>query len=365
VHDRDHLARAMAELSGFGSLGKEGGLSAERPVLVDRFLEDATEVDVDAIRDHTGDVLIGGVMEHVEEAGVHSGDSACAIPPQTLPSWVVEVIEAYTKAIADALEVRGLINVQYAVAGTNVYVIEANPRASRTVPFVAKATGVPLAKIATRVMLGATLNELRAEGLLGESVLARSSTKVAVKEAVLPFNRFPEVDTALGPEMRSTGEVMGIDDTFGRAFFKAELAAGTVLPTSGTVFLSLADGDKPAGIVVAQRLRALGFGIAATTGTARYLTRFGIPVDHEVGKVSEGSAVNAVELIASGDIAFVINTPQGRGGRTDGEAIRKAANVHRVSSVTTVEAALAAVQGMAEQVNRAIEVCSLQEHHGR
>ena len=365
VHDRDHLARAMAELSGFGSLGKEGGLSAERPVLVDRFLEDATEVDVDAIRDHTGDVLIGGVMEHVEEAGVHSGDSACAIPPQTLPSWVVEVIEAYTKAIADALEVRGLINVQYAVAGTNVYVIEANPRASRTVPFVAKATGVPLAKIATRVMLGATLNELRAEGLLGESVLARSKTKVAVKEAVLPFSRFPEVDTALGPEMRSTGEVMGIDDTFGRAFFKAELAAGTVLPTSGTVFLSLADGDKPAGIVVAQRLRAQGFAIAATTGTARYLTRFGIPVDHEVGKVSEGSAVNAVDLIASGDIAFVINTPQGRGGRTDGEAIRKAANVHRVSSVTTVEAALAAVQGMAEQVNRAIEVCSLQEHHGR
>ena len=365
VHDRDHLARAMAELSGFGSLGKEGGLSAERPVLVDRFLEDATEVDVDAIRDRTGEVLIGGVMEHVEEAGVHSGDSACAIPPQNLPSWVVEVIEAYTKAIADALDVCGLINVQYAVAGTNVYVIEANPRASRTVPFVAKATGVPLAKVATRVMLGATLTELRTEGLLGESVLKRSSTKVAVKEAVLPFNRFPEVDTALGPEMRSTGEVMGMDDTFGRAFFKAELAAGTVLPTEGTVFLSLADGDKPAGIVVAQRLRALGFGIAATTGTARYLTRFGITVDQEVGKVSEGSAINAVDLIASGDIAFVINTPQGRGGRTDGEAIRKAANVHRVSSVTTVEAALAAVQGMAEQSNRPIEVCSLQEHHGR
>jgi len=365
VHDRDHLARAMAELSGFGSLGKEGGLSAERPVLVDRFLEDATEVDVDAIRDRTGEVLIGGVMEHVEEAGVHSGDSACAIPPQNLPSWVVEVIEAYTKAIADALDVCGLINVQYAVAGTNVYVIEANPRASRTVPFVAKATGVPLAKVATRVMLGATLAELRTEGLLGESVLKRSSTKVAVKEAVLPFSRFPEVDTALGPEMRSTGEVMGMDDTFGRAFFKAELAAGTVLPTEGTVFLSLADGDKPAGIVVAQRLRALGFGIAATTGTARYLTRFGITVDQEVGKVSEGSAINAVDLIASGDIAFVINTPQGRGGRTDGEAIRKAANVHRVSSVTTVEAALAAVQGMAEQSNRPIEVCSLQEHHGR
>ncbi|NDH48108.1 MAG: carbamoyl-phosphate synthase large subunit [Acidimicrobiia bacterium] len=207
VHDRDHLARAMAELSGFGSLGKEGGLSAERPVLVDRFLEDATEVDVDAIRDHTGEVIIGGVMEHVEEAGVHSGDSACAIPPQTLPSWVVEVIESYTAAIATALDVRGLINVQYAVAGTNVYVIEANPRASRTVPFVAKATGVPLAKVATRVMLGATLNELRSEGLLSRSVLLDSPSTVAVKEAVLPFNRFPEVDTALGPEMRSTGEV--------------------------------------------------------------------------------------------------------------------------------------------------------------
>ena len=363
VHDRDHLARAMAELTGFGSLGKEGGLSAERPVLVDRFLEDATEVDVDAIRDHTGEVLIGGVMEHVEEAGVHSGDSACAIPPQTLPSWVVDVIRAYTEAIAGALDVRGLINVQYAVAGTNVFVIEANPRASRTVPFVAKATGVPLAKVATRVMLGATLAELRAEGLLQPSVL--DAGRVAVKEAVLPFNRFPEVDTALGPEMRSTGEVMGIDTSFGRAFYKAELAAGTVLPRSGTVFLSLADGDKPAGIVVAQRLRELGFDIAATTGTAEYLDRFGLTVDRTVGKVSEGGGDTAVDLIASGNISFVINTPQGRGGRTDGEAIRKAANVHRVPSVTTVKAALAAVQGLAEQADRPLEVCSLQEHHGR
>ena len=363
VHDREHLARAMAELTGFGSLGKEGGLSAERPVLVDRFLEDATEVDVDAIRDHTGEVLIGGVMEHVEEAGVHSGDSACAIPPQNLPSWVVEVITTYTASIADALDVRGLINVQFAVAGTSVYVIEANPRASRTVPFVAKATGVPLAKVATRVMLGATLADLRHEGLLVDSVL--STGAVAVKEAVLPFNRFPEVDTALGPEMRSTGEVMGFDVTFGKAFYKAELAAGTVLPTEGTVFLSLADADKPAGLVVAKRLRRLGFGIAATTGTAKYLSRFGLAIDLVVGKVSEGAGNTAVDLIASGDICFVINTPQGRGGRTDGEAIRKAANVHRVSSVTTVEAALAAVQGMAEQFGRPLEVRSLQEHHGR
>ena len=362
VHDTDHLARAMAELAGFGSLGREGGLSVERPVLIDRFLEDATEVDVDAIRDHTGEVLIGGVMEHVEEAGVHSGDSACAIPPQTLPPWVVEVIESYTTSIAKALDVRGLINVQYAVLGTTVYVIEANPRASRTVPFVAKATGVPLAKVASRVMLGATLAELCAEGLLQPP---STNGHVSIKEAVLPFNRFPEVDPALGPEMRSTGEVMGIDTTFGLAFYKAELAAGTVLPTEGTVFLSLADGDKPAGIVVARRLRELGLGIAATTGTADYLASFGVGVDAVVGKVSDGHGINAVNLIASGDIAFVVNTPQGQGGgaRSDGEKIRKAAITHRVSSVTTVEAALAAVQGMAEHVGHALSVRSLQEYH--
>jgi carbamoyl-phosphate synthase large subunit len=186
-----------------------------------------------------------------------------------------------------------------------------------------------------------------------------------VKEAVLPFSRFPEVDPALGPEMRSTGEVMGIDTSFGRAFYKAELASGTVLPTSGTVFLSLADPDKPAGIVLAQRLKVLGFSIAATTGTANYLARFGSEVDQILGKVNEGSPVTAVDLIASGEISFVINTPQGRGGRTDGEAIRKAANVHQVSSVTTVEAALAAVQGMSEEALQPGTVKSLQEHHGR
>ncbi len=359
VDDPAHLARAMAELAGFGTLGREGGLSAERPVLIDRFLADAIEVDVDAVRDRTGEVLIGGLMEHVEQAGVHSGDSACAIPPPTLPTWVVEVMEAYTAAIAKRLDVRGLINVQYAVVGTTVYVIEANPRASRTVPFVAKATGVPLAKVATRVMLGATLAELRAEGLLRAPV----GGHVAVKEAVLPFNRFPEVDPALGPEMRSTGEVMGIADTFGKAFYKAELAAGTILPTEGTVFLSLADEDKPAGLVVAQRLRALGLGIAATSGTAAYLERFGSPVDQVLAKVQDGAGVTAVDLIAADKITFVVNTPRGAVGRSDGEHIRKAASLHQVSCVTTVAAALAAAQGLAERHGATLGVRSLQDYH--
>jgi carbamoyl-phosphate synthase large subunit len=240
-------------------------------------------------------------------------------------------------------------------------VIEANPRASRTVPFVAKAKGIPLAKVATRVMLGETLEELRVDGILGEPVTGH----VAVKEAVLPFTRFPEVDPALGPEMRSTGEVMGIDSTFGRAFFKAELSAGNGLPTSGTVFLSLNDHDKPAGLVVATHIRDRGLGLMATEGTADYLARFGVSVDRVLGKVQDADGgQTAVDLIADGTIVFVVNTPRGLVGRSDGEHIRKAASLHRVSCVTTISAALAAAQGLGESPEQ-LPVRSLQEFHAR
>ncbi|MEJ5255688.1 MAG: carbamoyl-phosphate synthase large subunit [Acidimicrobiales bacterium] len=361
VYDEEGLRRAMEELAGFGSLGREGGLSAERPVLVDRFLEDATEVDVDAIRDRTGELLIGGVMEHVEEAGVHSGDSACTLPPHSLSPETILVIEDYTRRIADALEVCGLINVQYAVKANQVFVIEANPRASRTVPFVAKATGVPLAKIASRVMVGATLDELRAEGLLRDRV---QGDHFAVKEAVLPWSRFPDVDSVLGPEMRSTGEVMGIDATFGLAFVKAQLAAGTKLPERGTVFLSLADRDKPLGARAARRFAELGFSIAATSGTAAFLEDQGIEVSTVVAKLGEASGHDAVELIASGKVDLVINSPRGRGPRADGAHIRAAAGAHGVPLLTTAAAGLAAANGLADWFHHEIRVRSLQEYHG-
>jgi carbamoyl-phosphate synthase large subunit len=360
VYDAEGLRSAMAELARFGSLGREGGLSAERPVLIDRFLEDAIEVDVDAVRDATGRVVIGAVMEHVEEAGVHSGDSACVIPPPTLPAPVIEVIEGHTRAIADALAVRGLVNVQYAVQFDTVYVIEANPRASRTVPFVSKATGVPLAQAAARVMAGATLDELEAAGLLPPP---GDGGHISVKEAVLPFDRFPDSDTILGPEMRSTGEVMGIDSTFGLAFAKSQTAAGDPLPDSGSVFFSLADRDKAAGLRAALRFAELGFSIAATSGTAAYLQDRGIPVETIVAKVGEeGAGVDAVELIRSGKVQLVVNTPRGVGPRVDGAHIRRAANVAQVACLTTVAAARAAAAGIADRVRHPFVVRSLQEY---
>ncbi|PZS17221.1 MAG: carbamoyl phosphate synthase large subunit [Acidimicrobiales bacterium] len=376
VYDDQRLARAMAELSTFGatvgSLDREGGLSAERPVLVDRFLEDAIEVDVDAVRDATGEVVIGGVMEHVEEAGVHSGDSACVLPPPTLSSEAIEVIEDHTRTIAAALEVRGPLNVQFAVKADQVFVIEANPRASRTVPFVSKATGVPLAKVAARVMVGATLTQLRDEGLLRPPI---TGGHVSVKEAVLPFDRFSDVDSLLGPEMHSTGEVMGIDTTFGLAFAKSQMAAGSRLPESGSVFMSLAGRDKAGGVAVARRFVDLGFTIAATAGTAAHFDAHGVPVATVVAKVGgtgdvdddEASpvagGVDAVELVASGKVTLVVNTPHGRGPRADGAHIRAAASLHGVPCLTTLAAARAAAAGIADWAIHQLAVRPLQDYH--
>ena len=360
VYDDEQLAAVVSALA--HSLRREGGTTAERPVLVDRFLEDAVEVDVDAVRDSSGEVLVAGIMEHVEQAGVHSGDSACALPPQTLAPKVLSTLEHHTRAIADALGVLGLVNVQYAVKDGTVYVLEANPRASRTVPFVAKATGVPLAEVAARVMVGERLADLRATGVLRQGA---SPGYVSVKEAVLPFSRFPGVDTLLGPEMRSTGEVMGVGTTFGLAFAKSQIAAGTALPAAGTVFLSLADRDKASGLEAAKGFAALGFDLVATTGTAAFLQREGIPVSTVVAKVGEpGPLADAVELISSGKVQMVVNTPRGRGPQADGLHIRAAALQNGVPCLTTVAAARAAAAGMADWRRHPLSVVSLQEVHG-
>jgi len=376
VYSDEDLCQAMSSLAAGGSLGREGGLSAERPVLVDKFLEDAVEVDVDAVRDRAGEVLVGGVMEHVEEAGVHSGDSACVVPPPALSAEVVAELERYTGLIAGALEVVGPLNVQFAVQraggqgstgpggpGYSVYVLEANPRASRTVPFVSKATGVALAKVGARVMAGATLEELRAEGVLKAPV----GGFVSVKEAVLPFDRFPDADSLLGPEMRSTGEVMGIDASFGLAFAKSQLAAGDNLAAGGTVFFSVADRDKPGSLEAARRFVAAGFSIAATSGTAAYLEAAGVPVGVVVEKLGSpaGGGPDAVELIRSGKVQLVVNTPRGRGPRADGAYIRRAARQFKVPLVTTVAAAKAAAAGVEERAKHPFTVKSLQEYHGR
>ena len=363
VYDDASLERVMKDLTrAHGSLAREGAVSQSRPILVDSFLEDAIEVDVDAVRDTLGDLFVAGVMEHVEEAGVHSGDSACALPPQTLSGDVLTTLHEHTKKIADALGVVGLINVQYAVKNEEVFVLEANPRASRTVPFVAKATGVPLAQVAVRVMMGHSLQSLRDQGVVPDSTPVPAF--VSVKEAVLPFSRFPGVDTVLGPEMRSTGEVMGIGESFGIAFAKSQLAAGTRLPDSGQVFLSLADRDKVSGLELARELAALGFRLAATVGTAGYLRSNDVKVDTLVGKVGLGDlAVNAVKMIASGEVQLVVNTPSGSSARSDGAAIRGACVVHGVSCVTTLSAGFAAAKGIADTRAKGWRVHTLQELH--
>jgi carbamoyl-phosphate synthase large subunit len=356
-----------------GYIARSTTISPDRPVLVDRFLDDAVEIDVDALCD--GDeVFIGGVMEHIEEAGVHSGDSSCALPPITLGRGIIEVIRRSTEAIARGVGVIGLLNVQYALHGETLYVLEANPRASRTVPFVSKATAVPLAKAAARIMLGTSIADLRTEGLLpatGDGADLPPDAPIAVKEAVLPFNRFRTregkgVDPLLGPEMKSTGEVMGLDAAFGAAFAKSQAGAYGSLPTSGKVFVSMADRDKRAIMFPVLRLADLGFELLATEGTADVLRRHGLTVT-VVRKYSEGvrdGGETVVDRILAGDVDMINNTPYGNSGpRIDGYEIRAAAVSRGIPCITTVQGAAAAVQGIEAAAAGRIGVRSLQDAH--
>ncbi|MCW2622478.1 MAG: carbamoyl-phosphate synthase, large subunit, partial [Frankiales bacterium] len=339
-------------------------IGPDAPVLVDRFLEDAVEIDVDALYDGT-DLYLGGVMEHIEEAGIHSGDSACALPPITLGRSEVLRIRESTLAIAEGVGVRGLLNVQYALKDDVLYVLEANPRASRTVPFVSKATAVQLAKAAARVMLGASIAELRVEGMLpatGDGADTPHHAPISVKEAVLPFGRFQGVDTVLGPEMKSTGEVMGIDAVFGTAFAKSQAAAYGPLPTKGRVFVSVANRDKRSMIFPVKRLADLGFEVLATEGTAEVLRRNGVTCS-VLGKHSEGRGDDVVPQILDGRIDLIINTPRGVGGRLDGYEIRTAAVSRGIPCITTIPATAACVQGIEALLRGDAGVLSLQEHH--
>jgi carbamoyl-phosphate synthase large subunit len=346
VYDEEDLRRYMTEAV---------RVSPEHPILVDKFLEDALEIDVDAIADRER-VVVGGVMEHVEKAGVHSGDSACALPPYSLGDDQVERIVGQTRALARELGVIGLLNIQFAIKNEQVFVLEVNPRASRSVPFVSKAIGVPLAKLATKVMLGMRLEAL---GFVEE----REVKHIAVKESVFPFIKFPGVDTVLGPEMKSTGEVMGIDRDFRKAYVKSQLAAGSPLPTSGKVFLSVKNRDKRAVLQVAKRLADMGFTLVATAGTAKLLARQGMTVE-TIHKVAEGYRPNIVDLMKRGEIALVFNTPEDGRARKDSYVIRRTAVTQNIPYYTTVDGAQAAIGGIEALLKGEISVQSLQEFHG-
>jgi carbamoyl-phosphate synthase large subunit len=348
AYDEDTVRRYMQAAVSF---------SQDRPVLIDRFLENATEVDVDAIADSSGAVLIGGIMEHIEEAGVHSGDSSCVLPATSLAPNVIAAIRAYTEKLARALNVIGLMNVQYAVKDGTVYVLEVNPRASRTVPYVSKATGVPLPKIAVGVMLGQKISDFTdATGVL-------SVPQFFVKSPVFPFNKFPGVDPTLGPEMRSTGEVMGVGENFGEAFAKAQLSAGTPLPDKGRVFISVNNRDKPVAVAVAKRFHELGFEVTATRGTAEAIRAEGVP-SKTVFKVNEGRP-NAVDLLKAGSIDLIIYTATSDAHAfSDEKAIRKNAVTYRIPCITTMSGALASVEAIISRRRDPVRVWSLQEIHG-
>ncbi|MAP41492.1 MAG: carbamoyl-phosphate synthase large subunit [Woeseiaceae bacterium] len=328
--------------------------SPERPILIDRFLEDAFELDVDAVADASGAVVIGGIMEHIEEAGIHSGDSSCVVPPYLVEERHLTTIRDYTRRIARALKVVGLMNIQFAIKDETVYVLEVNPRASRTVPYLSKATGVPLAKVAARVMAGASLEDLNLFSDL-------EVTGVFVKTPVFPFVRFPGVDTLLGPEMKSTGEVMGGALTFGNAFAKAQLAAGQQLPQSGTAFISVNDKDKKNVSKIASDLVALGFSIVASRGTAAYLRAQGVDTDL-VFKINEGRP-HIGDQILNGGVDLIINTPLGRDSFFDDLTVRRIAMLHGVPCITTLTGAAAAVSGIRAIQNEALTVRSLQQYH--
>ena len=345
VYDREDLQRYMTEAV---------RVSPEHPILVDKFLEDALEIDVDAIADGER-VVVGGVMEHVEKAGIHSGDSACALPPYSLGDDQIDHIKAQTRALAKELDVLGLLNIQFAIKNETVYVLEVNPRASRTVPFVSKAIGVPLAKLATKVMLGASLREL---GFAEEREVAH----LAVKEAVFPFIKFPGVDVLLGPEMKSTGEVMGIDRDFRKAYVKSQIAANSPLPTSGKVFLSVKNRDKRAVLQVAKRLAEMGFSLVATAGTAKLLMRQGMTVEM-VYKVNESLRPNIVDLMKRNEIALVFNTPEDGRARKDSYLIRRTAVTQNIPYYTTVDGAQAAIGGIEALLKGEMSVQSLQDYY--
>ena len=351
--------RAMEIVYDEGSLRnyfeRAARVAPEHPVLIDRFLEDAFEGDVDALADGRR-CVVGGVMQHIEDAGVHSGDSACVLPPYLIGDRQVEEMRRHTKALAEALRVVGLINVQYAIKDGVVYVLEVNPRGSRTVPFVSKATGISLAKLAAAVIAGHTLDEM---GIPDDLPLPG----VAVKEAVFPFTKLPGVDTILGPEMRSTGEVMGLADSFGMAFAKAQIAADGSLPLAGAIFVTVNDSDKPTVLPIVRRFHEMGFRITATEGTARYVRARGVPAVR-VAKVHEGRP-NAIDLIVSGDVQLLINTPLGKFTQADDYAIRRAALMHRVPYTTTMSAASAACDAIIALRSRTGSVRSLQEWHER
>jgi carbamoyl-phosphate synthase large subunit len=326
----------------------------DHPILIDKFLENAIEVDIDALADSTGAVVIGGLMEHIEQAGIHSGDSACSIPHTSLPDSVLATIREWTVKLAKALNVIGLMNIQYAVQGEQVYILEANPRASRTVPFVSKATGRPLAKIASIVMSGKTLASL-------DVTEEKIPTHIAVKEAVLPFDKFAGADTLLGPEMRSTGEVMGIDVDFGKAFAKAELAAGVRLATSGTVFISMNDRDKVAAVPVVKALQELGFKIMATSGTRQALMDNGIEDVELVLKIHEGRP-HVIDAIKNNKIQFIINTPSGEDSQSDSRQLRRSAIDYKLPIITTIAGAKATVAAIRSLQSQPLEVKALQEY---